>query len=213
MSEKKIKDSIDNIEPASGAKERMYRNIMKKASQAAPEEKPAERKRKSAGILRYILPVAACFCLLVIGIARFLPGITPAGPGESTVLGGSPFVEVKNAEAFKALSITLDAPEGAQNTSYAIIDDKIAEVDFELDGKNYLARASAQEGDFSGLNGQEFSEEAIDAETNAILVSVNTGTGNYQKIIWTDGRINYCLYGTDGANREQIISVYQALKK
>ncbi len=213
MSEKKIKDSIDNIEPASGAKERMYRNIMKKASQAAPEEKPAEPKRKSAGILRYILPVAACFCLLVIGIARFLPGITPAGPGESTVLGGSPFVEVKNAEAFKALSITLDAPEGAQNTSYAIIDDKIAEIKFELDGKNYLARASAQEGDFSGLNGQEFSEETIDAETNAILVSVNTGTGNYQKIIWTDGRINYCLYGTDGANREQIISVYQALKK
>lgn len=129
------------------------------------------------------------------------------------MLGGSPFVEVKNAEAFKALSITLDAPEGAQNTSYAIIDDKIAEVDFEFDGKNYLARASAQEGDFSGLNGQEFSEETIDAETNAILVSVNTGTGNYQKIIWTDGRINYCLYGTDGANREQIISVYQALKK
>lgn len=213
MSEKKIKDSIDNIEPASGAKERMYRNIMKKAAQAAPEEKPAEPKRNSAGILRYILPVAACFCLLVIGIARFLPGITPAGPGESTVLGGSPFVEVKNAEAFKALSITLDAPEGAQNTSYAIIDDKIAEVDFELDGKNYLARASAQDGDFSGLNGQEFSEETIDAETNAILVSVNTGTGNYQKIIWTDGRINYCLYGTDGANREQIISVYQALKK
>lgn len=213
MSEKKIKESIDAIEPETGAKERMYQNIMKKAQQAVPVEKPAEPKRKSAGILRYILPVAACFCLLVIGIARFLPGITPAGPGESTVLGGSPFVEVKNAEAFKALSITLDAPEGAQNTSYAIIDDKIAEVDFELDGKNYLARASAQEGDFSGLNGQGFSEETIDAETNAILVSVNTGTGNYQKIIWTDGRINYCLYGTDGANREQIISVYQALKK
>lgn len=213
MSEKKIKDSIDNIEPASGAKERMYRNIMKKAAQAAPEEKTAEPKKKPIPFVRYALPIAACLCLMVIGVAKFLPGITPAGPGESTVLGGSPFVEVKNAEAFKALSITLDAPEGAQNTSYAIIDDKIAEVDFELDGKNYLARASAQEGDFSGLNGQEFSEETIDAETNAILVSVNTGTGNYQKIIWTDGRINYCLYGTDGANREQIISVYQALKK
>lgn len=213
MSEKKIKESIDAIEPEDGAKERMYQNIMKKAAQAAPEKKPAEPKKKPIPFVRYALPIAACLCLMVIGVAKFLPGITPAGPGESTVLGGSPFVEVKNAEAFKALSITLDAPEGAQNTSYAIIDDKIAEVDFELDGKNYLARASAQEGDFSGLNGQEFSEETIDAETNAILVSVNTGTGNYQKIIWTDGRINYCLYGTDGANREQIISVYQALKK
>lgn len=95
MSEKKIKDSIDNIEPASGAKERMYRNIMKKAAQAAPEEKPAEPKKKPIPFVRYALPIAACLCLMVIGVAKFLPGITPAGPGESTVLGGSPFVEVK----------------------------------------------------------------------------------------------------------------------
>lgn len=213
MSEKKIKESIDAIEPEAGAKERMYQNIMKKAAQAAPEEKPAEPKRKSAGILRYILPVAACFCLLVIGIARFLPGITPAGPGESTVLGGSPFVEVKNAEAFKALSITLDAPEGAQNTSYAIIDDKIAEVDFELDGKNYLARASAQEGDFSGLNGEDRSQETIDAKNNAVLTEVQTDLRTYYKIVWTNGKINYCLYGTDGADKSQVLAVYESLKK
>ncbi len=213
MSEKKIKDSIDAVEPKAGAKERMYQNIFKKAHQAVPAEKPAEPKKKPIRFVRYALPIAACLCLAVIGVARFLPINTPTRPGENYVEGANPFVEVENADAFKALSITLDAPDGAQEVFYAVIDGEIAEVRFTLNGKSYLARASAQEGNFSGLYGQESDAETVDAKTNAILVRVDVGTGVYQKITWTNGKINYCLYGTNGADKSQILSTYEFLKK
>lgn len=213
MKETKIKESIDAIEPEAGAKERMYQNILKKAQQAVPAEAPAEPKKKPIPFARYALPIAACFCLLVIGIARFLPGSSSAQPDESSVLGGNPFVEVENADAFSSLSITLDAPDRAQEVSYAVIDGEIAEVRFEWEGKRYLARASAQGGDFSGLYGQEREAETVDAKTNAILVRVDLDTGVYQKISWTNGKINYCLYGTDGADNAQVLAAYKALKK
>ena len=104
--------------------------------------------------MRYALPAAACLCLLVIGVARFAYESTPIQPGEEFVQGGNPFVEAESADAFKPLSITPDAPDGAQEVSYAVIDGELAEVGFTLDGKSYIARASAQEGDFSGLSGE-----------------------------------------------------------
>lgn len=213
MSEMKIKESINAIEPEVGAKERMYQNIMKKTQQAAPAEKPAEPKKKVIPFVRYALPIAACFCLLVLAVTRFLPAKAPTEPSENDVLAGNPFVEVQSADDFKLLAITLDAPDGAQETSYAIIDGKIAEIQFELDGKRYLARASAQEGDFSGLNGKERSQETMDAKNNAMLTEVQTDLRTYYKIVWTNGKINYCLYGTDGADELQTIAVYKAIKK
>ena len=199
MSEKKIKESIDAIEPEAGAKERIYQNIMKKAQQAVPVEKPAEPKKKPIPFVRYALPIAACLCLVVIGVAKFLPGNTPMRPDESNVQGGNPFVEVESADAFRSL--------------YAIIDGKIAEIQFKLDGKSYLARASAQEGDFSGLNGEDRSQETIDAKNNAVLTEVQTDLQTYYKIVWTNGKINHCLYGTDGADKSQVLAVYESLKK
>lgn len=213
MSDNKIRKAIDSVEPENGAKERMYRNIMKKARQAALEEKPAEQKKKAALFVRYALPAAACLCLLVIGVARFAYESTPIQPGEEFVQGGNPFVEAESADAFKPLSITLDAPDGAQEVSYAVIDGELAEVGFALDGKSYIARASAREGDFSGLSGEESKAEVVDAKTDAILVSVSLDTRVCQKISWTNGKINYCLYGTDGADRNEVISAYKALKK
>ncbi len=212
MSEKKIKESIDAIEPEAGAKERMYQNILKKAQQAAPAEKSAEPKKKMVPFVRYALPIAACLCL-VLGLAHWLPSAPTTDPTEGGVQIANPFVEVESADDFKALSITLDAPDGAQEVSYFIIDGEMAEVRFTLDGKSYLARASAQEGDFSGLYGQESDAETVDAKTNAVLVRVDLDTGTYQKITWTNGKINYCLYGTDGADKSQVLAVYESLKK
>lgn len=213
MSEKKIKDSINTIEPNDDAKERMYQNILKKAQQDPLAEEPTKSKKKRTPFVRYALPVAACLCLVVVGLSGYFHNSTPIQPNESYEQSGNPFVDVENADAFKALSVTLDAPEGAQKTSYAIIDGKIAEIQFELNGKSYLARASAQEGDFSGLNGKERSQETIDAKNNAVLTEVQTDLRTYYKIVWTNGKINYCLYGTDGADKSQVLAVYESLKK
>lgn len=209
MSEKKIKDAIDSIEPENGAKERMYRNIMKKAQQTEPVPMP---KKKPVSFVRYALPIAACLCLLILSAVHFLPSAPSPEPTDELVLGGNPFVEVEGADDFKALAITLDAPQGAQEVSYAIIDGEIAELRFELCGRHYLARASAQEGDFSGLIGEELSPETVDAKNNAVLMTVRTDGTDVEKLVWTNGKINYCLFGTDGADREALLAAYDALK-
>ena len=204
----RIKDAISSVEPAPGAKERMYRNIMDKAAQQT--KKPEKQPLRFA---RYALPIAACLCIAIIGLVRFaLPG-SDIDPDDGMVLGGNPFVEVESADAFRELSVTLDAPATAQNVSYAVIDGQIAQVQFELDGKSYIARASAQDGDFSGIVGEESCFETVDAKTSAVLSEVQTDTESFYKIGWTNGKVNYCLYGTDGADREQLLSTYETLKK
>ena len=214
MNENKIKNALDSVEPTDGAKERMYNNIMKKAEKQKIEaETPVKKPKAIRYITRYALPIAACFCLLVLGITRFLPAKAPTEPDESNVLGGNPFVEVQSADDFKSLAITLDAPDGAKEVSYAIIDGKIADVSFTFNKKSFTVRASAQEGDFSGLSGEVISTETIDAKTNAVLTAVQTDIGTYQKITWTNGKINYCLFGMDGADKLQTIAVYEAIKK
>ncbi len=208
MNEDKIKEAISSVEPEAGAKERMYRNIMDKAArQTQKTAKPPVR------LTRYALPAAACLCLVIVGLVHFLsPGSDIAG-NEGNVMGGNPFVEVEGADAFRELSITLDAPNGADDVSYAVIDGQIAQVTFSLDGKSYLSRASAQDGDFSGLNGDEFSSETVDAENNAVLIELQSDGMSVCKLVWTNGKINYCLYGTDGAERGQLIAAYEAMKK
>ena len=208
MNENKIKEAISSVEPEAGAKERMYRNIMDKAAKTSqkPEKQPLR-------LSRYALPVAACLCFVIAGLVHFLSPGGDIAPNEDIVMGGNPFVEVESAEAFSELSITLDAPEAAQNVSYAVIDGKIAQVQFELDGKSYIARASAQDGDFSGIIGEESLIETVDAKTSAVLGMVQSDGASCYKIVWTNGKVSYCLYGTDGAEREQLIAAYEALKK
>ena len=205
MSEKKIKKSIDAIEPRAGAKERMYQNILKKAEQQAkPVEEPPIQKTRPIRFIRYALPVAACFCLLVIGITRFLPGNTPFAPDDSDVQIGTPFTEVKNAEAFEKIGIEIDAPNRANNVSYAIIDGKIANIDFEIKSHQYTFCASAQSGDFSGISGEVLQSEIIDAKSNAMLETIDGGVTQYLRVSWTNGKVTYYLTNSDGASNSEI---------
>ncbi len=212
MNEKKIKDTIDRIEPSTDVKERMYQNILKKAQQQTSNKKVPIQKKHSTWFIRYALPLAACFCLLVVGMTRLLPNSGHIDPIEGTVMGTNPFTEVKNADDFQKIGITLDAPENAQNVTYAIIDNAIASITFESKGKKFVLRASNQNTDFSGLNGEVLASEQIDEPNHAILATVQTHETRYYKVSWTIQKTNYCLYGTDGADTQQVIVVYNAMQ-
>ncbi len=205
MNEKKIRDAIDRVEPSEDTKERMYRNILKKAAQ------PTASERQPISLAKYLLPIAACLCLIVFGITRFLPNRVPNIPDESGVQRGNPFVEAENADEFHKLGITLDAPSSAENVSYAVIDGEIAQVGFQMNGFCFLARASVQSEDFYGIYGKELSAEPIDEENNAVLVTVQTDFSSYEMIRWSHGKVKYCLYSTDGANRESVRAIYNAM--
>lgn len=209
MSKNKIKKSIDNIEPQVDAKERMYQNILKKAQKTAPTEKPAETKKKNH-FLRFALPIAACLCFAVLGITGFIPDSTQTQPNAGYVEGGNPFVDVENADAFKEIGITFDAPSDASDISYTIINGEIASIHFMINGKSFEARASTQDGDFSGLTGEKQEIKIIDKENNATLYKIGGDIENVYKITWSDDNVSYCLYGTDGAVEDEVIDVYNA---
>ncbi len=212
MSEKKIKEAIDAIEPESGAKERMYQNIMKKAQQqAAPAVEPAEQKKRPMRLVRYALPIAACFCLLIAGASYFLPRSQQDSQEGGNVQTPNPITEVENADAFVSMGIHMDAPAGSTNVSYQIIDGQIACVEFDQGGHHFYLRASAQSGDFSGLYGTESEPQPVDAENNAVLSSVDIGTALCYRVFWTNGKINFYLFNTDGADSEMLMTIYYSI--
>lgn len=210
MSKNKIQNSVNSVEPENGAKERMYQNIMKKAQQ---QTAAVEKKKKPIPFARYALPVAACLCLIIFGAARLIPSSTPVEPDGNNVQIANPFVEADSAEDFKSIAISLDAPDDAKNVRYAIIDNEIVDVQFELNGASFTARASVQSGDFSGLNGSEEELEAIDAAYNAVLSVVHIDSEQIYKVTWTNGNANYCLYAADEVQSEQIKAAYEAIAK
>lgn len=215
--EKRFCESIDDIEPKAGAKERMLENIKIKAAMSSDkvQTKQVQSKKSEAAFNRYIkmvLPIAACFMIAAIGIWKIVPmfGNTSTEPG--FVQTPFPFVAVDSAKDFEELGIYIDAPEGSDAVNYAIIDEKIAEVCFTLDHHRYYIRASKQSGDFSGLNGKQTSSDKFDSETNATLETLKSGDDTLYKLSWTDGETNFILTNIDGTSIDNIKEIYQKIK-
>lgn len=210
-----FKEIIDTIEPADGAKERMLRNIKRKAAQQNTEVTPnAKSKALPFGrIMKWALPAAACLAIVVIGI-NILPRLssTPIG-SESGVQIPNPFEGVNTLDEIEErLGISVKLPNGAENAAYFIIDGSIASIDFEYGGKSYTLRASKQSGDFSGINGILIKSDKIDAAKNAVLETIRGTEYNYFKLTWTDGAVTYILANNTEISEDDIIQVYGEIK-
>nr|WP_325300677.1 hypothetical protein [uncultured Dysosmobacter sp.] len=115
------------------------------------------------------------------------------------------------AEYAARLGIQVDAPEGAEAVSYAILYQRIADITFLFDGHEYDLRAAAEEEDFSGLYGTEEKTEELDPGRNATLTAIRGGEEVYLKITWTGGGVTYILINTDGADEADIKAVFEAI--
>lgn len=212
----KIKSAIDSIEPREGAKERMLANIRLKAAAEKSQIAPAAKRNVPMfmKIAKWALPIAACLVIAMTAV-RVIPILTapPYPDDDQGVMVGNPFETVNSPEEFeKRLGIKINAPEGADNIKYAMIDNSIAEIFFSFDGSQYLFRASEQSGDFSGLNGVEAASEQLDGENSAVLFTIKSGADTFLKLTWTDGRINYILSNTDGGSANEITKIYELVK-
>lgn len=203
----KIQGSINSIEPREGAKECMLANIREKAAANSRSAPAAKKSSPLIKIMKWSMPIAAC---LVIGVAAFnvIPR-DPAPPVES----GCPFLPVSSAEEFeKRLGIKIDAPEGASDVDYTIIDGSLANINFTYNGAAYMLRASKQGEDFSGIHGVEAASEQLDSETSAILTTIKSGDLTFLKVTWTDGSVNYVLSDTESGDAEKIKTVFDLIK-
>lgn len=202
----KVKAALNGVEPDADAKERMYANILQKAA----AEKTKTKKMPTAKILRYALPVAACLCLAVIGVLRFVPG-TPEMTEPPFVQGTSPVEDVASAAAFAPLGVVIDAPDGADDVTYAIISGEIACVTFRTGDHVYDFRASATAGEVAGVHGETLSVDTVDAASGAVLTRLQGFDNVYIKIEWTKDGIAYALTNTDGADADAAVAVFRAV--
>lgn len=215
----RFKSSVDGIEPAEGARERMLANIKRKAEAQATAKAEAEAPSAKAKIIpikriiKWALPVAACFVIAIIGVKVMPNVINPSTTQDPVVELANPFLPVENASAIsEQLGIEIDAPMGAENVEYTICDGEMANIYFEYDGNSYTLRASRQSGDFSGLNGTPAGAEIIDAQNDAVLEAVRSGDEIYRKITWTNGEVTFILINTDGTDEETMKQLYEAIK-
>lgn len=222
MNENEVKTAFDRIEPESGAQERMYANILKKA--AAPEEKtdaPAAENDASATVVslpvRRLTPMwklcsamAACLALVVTVTLGFLSPFLSrdSEANEPPVMGSSPFEDVQSAEEFEALGFSIDAPEGAEDVAYCIYDGAIARVDFTLSGHDYTYEAAQLDGNFSRADGEAVGSVSLNAEYDATLDRLSP---DVWRAHWSKDGVSYYLTNFDGAEESAITGVADTL--
>lgn len=206
-----IKRSMENITVSDEARDRMYENIMKKAS---------AEKKKPIMMYRTIGLAAACIAVIcaaaALGISNTdnisVPDTTetssetahtvtqaPSG-GELAV---SPFTEDYTIVDIKAAGLDITLPEGAEVIFCNIWEDGQLDVRFNLNGHKYYYSAAEYEGDFSGIYDTVSESEDI-PDTNAVLDTTSDG---YFKSRWSGEKYYYCFSNTDGADKDDMISL------
>ena len=121
-------------------------------------------------------------------------GTEPASVEEEEEIP-NPFAEQEKAEDLKAVEVSMDAPKGASEVKYYIIDDEIAEVDFTLDENRYSYRGAAHAEDFAGIF-EEFEEDVAalsDCGADEDLIVKTTVSGG-RLASWSKNGAKYTLY-------------------
>lgn len=207
----RIRESIEEIEPAAGAKERMLENIRRKAAaqNAEPESRitqvntiapyagESETRRKSNRrivILRNVVLAAACVALAIFGAVKLLPG-KPDAPviGTDVITAGG----------------TLILPEEAANVTYATEDTDYTKVSFDYKGwkcELYVSESADALPEF----GKESEQAVFDAKNDATYCELPEAGGKY-KLTWKLSGKTYVLLGPGGMGTETIRELYQKI--
>ncbi len=125
----------------------------------------------------------------------------------------NPIVDA-DAAGLAALGLPIDAPQNAQNISYSIISNQIAQVFFTADGVSYNYRAAKSEEDISGVyeTFEDVHDVLIDGDgwTAAITVKmVKEADGGLAA--WRFGDTSFSLFTSDPVSAEALSHTAMAL--
>ena len=132
---------------------------------------------------------------------------TRAESGTATQELPNPMAEVKDVLAFEAIGVHMVLPEGAEDTSFFIINQEVADAQFTLDGVAYTYRASDTAEDFAGIF-ERFKDEAIaqnyDYGETSLEVLIKTTDSGGRLASWEWGSTKYTLYTAAQVDDESI---------
>lgn len=140
---------------------------------------------------------------------------------ENTAVAGmglaNPFVPVENAQALAAgLGLTLDAPAGAENTAYSLMDGTMGQVSFELGGAAYTLRAQLLPAGMDALTQAGIYETltpldplAADADAGTPELTLYESESGVRIAVWSAGAYT-CTLTADGADAEAFAAAAKA---
>ena len=132
---------------------------------------------------------------------------TRAESGTATQELPNPMAEVKDVLAFEAIGVHMVLPEGAEDTSFFIINQEVADAQFTLDGVAYTYRASDTAEDCAGIF-ERFKDEAIaqnyDYGETSLEVLIKTTDSGGRLASWEWGSTKYTLYTAAQVDDETI---------
>ena len=191
MNEKDIRAALEQIEPADGAQERMYQNILKKAAAPKKAQKPVWQRYAALAACLVLVCTAGFFALRGEKSAPVQAPPADMEFSQPTMMAVSPFEDLPSADGFSRLGFTIDAPEGASDVTYCIAYGDTAQVSFTLDGCEYRYEACAEE---------PFAEGASDTPTM-------TDSG----VVWETDGIQYRLSAYGSASTDTILELAKQL--
>ncbi len=147
-----------------------------------------------------VIVLAAMLALSACG-APAAPAAPAAEESQSQI--PNPVVEADSAAMLADFGYPIDAPAGAEDISYSIIGNWIAQVQFTLNGCAYTYRAAiADEQDIAGVF-ETFDAEAVgfnaDGDGCSVAADIRTVDGGKSGTlaVWTADEAQFSLYTSD----------------
>ena len=116
----------------------------------------------------------------------------------------NPLVTVDGPEDFKKTGVSIEAPLGAEDAVYTIVDGKVAQVEYTLSGVSFVYRGStkvdaeALHGIYETFDQQETTFSAESEGWNVTLTIRTVEDGEKGALaLWSHGSANYSLWNPD----------------
>ncbi len=122
----------------------------------------------------------------------------PSPTAEPLVGIPNPIKEVDGAASLEQVGASIEAPEGAENARYFVIDSepKLAEIQFTLDGVEYNYRAAVTSEDITGVYNEFNAPKELEVESDGLKTAITLKeavTKDCRVAVWKWNEISYSL--------------------
>lgn len=125
----------------------------------------------------------------------------------------NPFKTVESSEAFKSFGISIEVPVNSTNIEYYTIDNKTAQIDFDLNNHRYTYRATKNPvAKMHGIYDNVINTEQFFIE-DVIEVNIDTTDTNITIVTWSNDDVYYSLTTDAVIDNEIVLEMVQELTK
>jgi len=197
--DKTIREALDRIEPAEGAKERMLQNIRHKAEAANATKTEPKKSRRM--LLYKLLPAVAAAVVVIVGVWVFKDGLMkkPAKsnePGGSVIAAGT---DEKQVVSYSKVAFSEETGEDPELPKY------VTEVEYLRNYAGYYVAFAAGEHRY-----QLYLFRPEGDKMHYVAVNYVEGVTVEE---WQQGECIYRLVNSDGATQEEMEEIKAGIHK